>query len=133
MKRVNSFLTGILAAGVLSLPTQFCAAQNVQPKYSITGHGTGIYGQVYLVPLVGDKIQYETTLDIYARYNGRIVRVERIATENDGTFFVALPPGNYGLEPDTTDPWVMSTDVVLAAVKTNRVTVVEVDIDSWVP
>ena|ERR1044071_7948291 len=122
---------GILAVA-LFLQNDFSEAQNRQGQITINRNGqTGIAGQVYLVPLIGDKIQYETILDIYAKINGRIARVERIATESDGTFFVDLPAGIYGIQAESSsDFWASSSDLVVTTVKTNRITLVEVDVDS---
>jgi len=130
-KYISKVLAGIFALALFS-QSVFCAGQNLHGNFTINRNGqTGIAGQVYLDPLIGEKTEYEAILDIYAKVNGRIVRVERIATESDGTFLVDLPPGLYGIQAEASDTLgVSSPGPVVVTVKPNRITLVEVDVDS---
>lgn len=128
MKTANlfrTFVVSLVAAGTL-FTSNCCSAQQAKLP-AITGHGTGFAGKVYLVPTLGDKTGYQTTLSLYTRFNGRIVKVGEGETNPDGTFFLHVPARQYALvATDLPDGY--SSDPVVFTVQPNRVTLVEVDV-----
>ena len=134
--QLNTLVSGTVISGYVDVAAQYNLGQSdtlalVERAY--LKHQSGIVGQVLLVidSLHGlETSTCQTPLFISVKCGNRFPIVCQVTTAEDGTFFLKLPPGTYGITPflqNLNFRW--SDRPVEVKVKAREITLVEIGVN----